>query len=88
MGYYVCPRCSSNDVYFNTESKPTSYRGNDGQYQTEWQETSVAYCRACMVKADYVKVKADIDREWKIIGIGFSIFLALILITSTSHLWK
>jgi len=40
-----------------------------------------------MVKADYIKVQADINREWKIIGIAVVIFLAITLISTTSHLW-
>lgn len=82
MAYYKCPRCYSRNVYFQTEDRPTTYThrsGKDRSYHTEWSADSVAYCKDCMVKADYIKEQIDVKNEWKAIRIFFSL-LAVFLI--------
>lgn len=84
--YYICPRCSSKDIYFATRSAgsigniidlPSGMANPTVGYQ---MEKKVAFCRPCGERADYVpevvvysdREKEEKERnEWFITGIFF-----------------
>jgi hypothetical protein len=100
MGYYVCPRCGSNESYLGNAlvnkngASLTREIGDSGVYATgsisETETVQVRKCKKCselLGPSNYVKSQAEITQDSEKHSRKIKVAAALILATLVLALW-